>query len=57
MRFLVSKDISLQDSLRYYNRKYGELASNAIHIQKSLVYFQDAYAPHVNKSRMGGGRG
>ncbi len=40
--YFISKDIPLQDSLKHYNRKYGKLASNVVHIQKSLVYFQDA---------------
>lgn len=40
--YFISKDIPLQDSLKHYNRKYGKVASNVVHIQKSLVYFQDA---------------
>lgn len=40
--YFISKGIPLINSLEYYNRKYGKLASNLIHIQKSLVYFQDA---------------
>ncbi len=40
--YFISKGIPILDSLGYYNRKYGKLASNLIHIQKSLVYFQDA---------------
>ena len=34
--------ISLKEILSFYDYKYGKLASNVIHIQKSLVYFVDA---------------
>lgn len=40
--YFISEKIPLKGSLRYYERKYRKLASNIIHIQKSLVYFQDA---------------
>ncbi len=40
--FICKKCISLKDVLTFYNRKYGKLSSNIIHIQKSLVYFMDA---------------
>ncbi|MEW5758106.1 MAG: nucleotidyl transferase AbiEii/AbiGii toxin family protein [Candidatus Omnitrophota bacterium] len=40
--FLCQSGISLKDMLLFYDRKYGTLASNIIHIQKSLVYFIDA---------------
>ena len=39
---ICKKGISLKDALTFYNRKYGKLSSNIIHIQKSLVYFMDA---------------
>jgi len=32
----------LTELLAFYNKKYGKLASNFIHIQKSLVFFDDA---------------
>lgn len=40
--FICQKGISLREILSFYDRKYGTLASNIIHIQKSLVYFIDA---------------
>lgn len=40
--FICQKGISLKESLSFYNRKYGKLSSNLVHIQKSLVYFVDA---------------
>lgn len=40
--FICQKGIPLKEILSYYERKYGTLASNMIHIQKSLVYFRDA---------------
>jgi len=40
--FICKKRISLEEALSLYNRKYGKLSSNIIHIQKSLVYFVDA---------------
>lgn len=42
--FLCQKGISLKEMLAFYDRKYGKLSSNRIHIQKSLVYFVDAEA-------------
>ena len=42
--FICQKGISLKETLALYDRKYGTLASNIIHIQKSLVYFIDAEA-------------
>lgn len=41
--------ISLFDLLQCYDLKYGKLASNSIHIQKSLVYFEDADASNEPK--------
>jgi predicted nucleotidyltransferase component of viral defense system len=40
--FICQKGISLKETLSFYNRKYRTLASNIVHIQKSLVYFVDA---------------
>jgi len=40
--FLEKDGITLTDSLKLYNRKYGSLASNAYSILKSLTYFVDA---------------
>ncbi len=42
--FICQKGISLNEILLLYDRKYGTLASNLVHIQKSLVYFLDAEA-------------
>lgn len=39
---ICQKGISLKETLSFYDRKYGTLASNIVHIQKSLVYFVDA---------------
>jgi hypothetical protein len=47
--FICQKGISLSKILSFYNRKYGVLASNIIHIQKSLVYFIDAEATAMPK--------
>ena len=40
--FICRKGITLKRILSFYDRKYGILASNIIHIQKALVYFADA---------------
>lgn len=40
--FMCKAKISLWEMARLYDRKYGKLASNLIHIKKSLVYFIDA---------------
>lgn len=40
--FICQTGIALQEILSFYNGKYGKLASNLVHIQKSLVYFDDA---------------
>jgi len=47
--FICKKGISLNEILAFYNRKYGTLASNIVHIQKSLVYFVDAEATAMPK--------
>ncbi len=40
--FICKADYRLAEILDSYNKKYGKLASNSIHIQKSLVFFNDA---------------
>jgi len=47
--FICQKGISLNEILAFYDRKYGTLASNIVHIQKSLVYFVDAEASIMPK--------
>lgn len=40
--FMCKSGYGLTELLAFYNKKYGKLASNLIHIQKSLVFFNDA---------------
>ncbi len=40
--FIVRSGYGLTQLLKFYNKKYGKLASNLIHIQKSFVFFDDA---------------
>lgn len=40
--FICRGGLALNEALLFYDQKYNTLASNIIHIQKSLVYFQDA---------------
>ncbi len=40
--FICKAGYTLKDLLSFYDRKYGKLASNLVHIKKSLVYFEDA---------------
>ncbi|MFH2024265.1 MAG: nucleotidyl transferase AbiEii/AbiGii toxin family protein [bacterium] len=40
--FICESGYELAQILNSYNKKYGKLASNLIHIQKSLVFFNDA---------------
>ncbi len=40
--FICKSGYTLTDLLSFYNKKYRNLASNFIHIQKSLVFFDDA---------------
>ena len=47
--FICREGVSLKEALSFYDRKYGTLASNLVHIQKSLVYFIDAEATAVPK--------
>jgi hypothetical protein len=45
--FICRKKISLKQTLSFYERKYGKLSSNLLHIQKSLIYFVDAEASEM----------
>lgn len=47
--FICQHGLSLDETFSFYNRKYGALASNIVHIQKSLVYFVDAEASIMPK--------
>ncbi len=47
--FICKSGISLIEALSLYDRKYGALASNVVHIKKSLVYFVDAEAAVMPK--------
>jgi len=40
--YFILQKISLQNALDLYDRKYKKLASNLIHVKKSLVYFDNA---------------
>lgn len=40
--YFISQDISLLQIIDFYEQKYKKLASNLVHIKKSLVYFTDA---------------
>lgn len=40
--FMCKEGMTLGEMLRFYDRKYGNLAPNLVHIKKSLVYFVDA---------------
>ena len=42
MFFICQSGHSLNDVMGFYQKKYGKLAFNFIHIQKSLVFFGDA---------------
>jgi len=50
--FILKSGYGLNELLKFYDKKYGKLASNLIHIQKSLVFFNDAEPdemPHMLK--------
>ena len=47
--FICQQSIALKDALSYYGKKYGTLASNRLHIQKSLAYFVDAEITQMPK--------
>ena len=40
--FICKTGLQLVKIFEFYDKKYGKLASNLIHIQKSLAYFNDA---------------
>ena len=40
--FICKSGYSLGSLLDFYDKKYGKLASNLVHIQKSLIFFEDA---------------
>lgn len=40
--FICKSGYQLSELLDFYDKKYGKLASNIMHIQKSLIYFDDA---------------
>ncbi|MCM8784367.1 MAG: nucleotidyl transferase AbiEii/AbiGii toxin family protein [Candidatus Omnitrophica bacterium] len=47
--FICKEGISLKETLLLYNRKYKTLTANLVHIQKSLVYFEDAEEEEMPK--------
>lgn len=47
--FICQSGLTLSEILDFYDRKYGEGVSNRVHIQKSLVYFEDADASEEPK--------
>lgn len=47
--YICQKGLPLEKILSFYNRKFGKLSSNIIHIQKSLVYFVDAEIEQMPK--------
>lgn len=47
--FICNHGVSLAEIFNFYDRKYGKLSSNSMHIQKSLVYFIDAEASETPK--------
>lgn len=48
--FICQGGIPLKKILSFYERKFGKLASNIIHIQKRLVYFVDAESEKMPKT-------
>ncbi len=47
--FICKGIITLGEALSFYEQKFGEISSNIIHIQKSLVYFTDADSEKMPK--------
>lgn len=47
--YICQEKIVLKEILKFYDQKYRNLASNLIHIRKSLVYFVDAEASEPPK--------
>lgn len=40
--YFILQKVPLSQVLTFYDKKYKKLASNLVHIRKSLVYFDDA---------------
>ncbi len=40
--YFILRKISFNQVFNFYDKKYGKLFSNLVHIKKSLVYFEDA---------------
>jgi len=40
--FICKEAVSLEETIRLYDKKYENLATTGIHIMKSLIYFEDA---------------
>ncbi len=47
--YLCQSGYSLRKLLDFYDKKYGKLSSNRVHIQKSLVYFNEAESDAMPK--------
>lgn len=47
--FICKDGYRLDEILGFYNKKYGKLVSNLIHLHKSLVYFNDAEPERMPK--------
>lgn len=47
--FICNTGVSLPHIMRLYDRKYKKLGANLLHIQKSLVYFDDAEKDEMPK--------
>lgn len=47
--FICQSGISFPELFSLYDKKYKKLSSNLMHIQKSLVYFEDAEADEMPK--------
>ncbi|MEW5768080.1 MAG: nucleotidyl transferase AbiEii/AbiGii toxin family protein [bacterium] len=45
--YICKSGYELATILDFYNKKYGKLASNLIHIQKSLVFFNEAESEEI----------
>lgn len=45
--YICRTGYTLKDVFDFYDRKYGKLNSNFVHIQKSLIYFNDAEADEM----------
>lgn len=47
--FICKTAYKLKEVVKFYDKKYSRIASNLIHIQKSLVFFNDAEAERMPK--------